>query len=101
MGSLSISEISDETQLTITTLYREILHRVPDDDGMRYYGTLLESGEITEDELGQIIFDSDESYNIRLDTAEKILVDDLIQEFFDRRATQKELDYFNHIIYVL
>ena len=54
----SINEFNPETIKTIDDVYLEILGRVADHRGMYYYGSLLESGEITIEELRQELLDS-------------------------------------------
>ena len=56
----SIDEFNPETIKTIDDLYLEILGRSADLHGMLYYGSLLESGEITIEELRQELLDSEE-----------------------------------------
>ena len=61
----SIDEFNPETIKTIDDLYLEILGRSADLHGMLYYGSLLESGEITIEELRQELLDSEE-YSLKL-----------------------------------
>ena len=61
----SIDEFNPETIKTIDDLYLEILGRSADLHGMLYYGSLLESGEITIEELRQELLDSEE-YSLNL-----------------------------------
>ena len=56
----SMDEFNPETIKTIDDLYLEILGRSADLHGMLYYGSLLESGEITIEELRQELLDSEE-----------------------------------------
>ena len=60
IGISSIDELNPETIKTIDDLYLEILGRSADLHAMLYYGSLLESGEITIEELRQELLDSEE-----------------------------------------
>ena len=50
----------DDTKKTVDDLYREILLRPADKEGFEYWGSLLESGKITKEEMRQAILNSDE-----------------------------------------
>lgn len=92
----SSSELHVNTKKTVNSLYYEILLRPADELGMRIFGSQLESGDLTEGKLRLILINSDEAYHLRLDSAEKIIMDDLIRQVFDRRATYEELEYFEY-----
>ena len=61
----SIDELNPETIKTIDDLYLEILDRSADNNGILYYGFLLETGEFTTDDVRQSLMDSAE-YDICL-----------------------------------
>ena len=50
----------DETKKTIDDLYREILRRPADSAGLEYYGSLLENGKMTRDDVKSALLKSDE-----------------------------------------
>ena len=50
----------DDTKKTVDDLYREILLRPADQEAFEYWGSLLESGKITKDEMRQGLLNSDE-----------------------------------------
>ena len=52
----------DETKKIVDDMYREILQRPADEEGFQYWGSLLESGKITKEEMRQEFFNSYE-YN--------------------------------------
>ena len=52
----------DDTKKTVDDMYREILQRPADEEGFQYWGSLLESGKITKDEMRQEFLNSYE-YN--------------------------------------
>jgi len=64
-GISSIDELNPETIKTIDDLYLEILDRTADNIGILYYGSLLETGKFTTDDIRQSLMDSAE-YDICL-----------------------------------
>ena len=66
---------------------------------MDNYATQLENGTLTEDEIRQIIFDSDEAYALRINTNERLIINDIFIDIFERQATESELEYFEKIMY--
>ncbi|MGI0010806.1 MAG: DUF4214 domain-containing protein [Nitrosopumilaceae archaeon] len=50
----------DETKKVIDDLYREILHRPADTIGLEYFGSMLESGKMTQDDLRRALLESEE-----------------------------------------
>ena len=65
IGISSIDELNPETIKTVDDLYLEILDRSADNNGILYYGSLLETGEFTTDDVRQSLMGSAE-YNICL-----------------------------------
>ena len=59
-GISSIDELNPETIKTIDDLYLEILDRTADNNGILYYGSLLETGKFTTDDIRQSLMDSAE-----------------------------------------
>ena len=53
-------KLKDETKKTIERLYKEILYRDPDQEGLEYYGSLLESKRMNVDDIKQALLQSDE-----------------------------------------
>jgi len=92
----ALNELEDNSKNIVHKLYQDILYRNADDEGLRYYASQLESGKMTEDDIRLTLFNSEEGYNIRVNTNEKRLVNDLYSEFFHRHATQFELDYYEN-----
>ena len=60
IGISSIDELNPETIKTVDDLYLEILDRSADNNGILYYGLLLETGEFTTDDVRQSLMDSAE-----------------------------------------
>jgi len=90
-----LSELSVESKNIVQKLYQELLFRNADQEGLRLYATLLDNEILTEEEVRQEIFESDEATNKRVDSDYKRTIDDLFIEIFERSATQEELDYFD------
>ena len=65
VGISSMDELNPETIKTIDDLYLEILDRSADNNGILYYGSLLETGVFTTDDIRQSLMDSAE-YDICL-----------------------------------
>ena len=53
--------LKDNTKKIINDLYMEILFRLPDEDGLKYHGMLLESGRFTIDDIRFELLNSEES----------------------------------------
>ena len=60
IGISSIDELNPETIKTVDDLYLEILDRSADNNGILYYGFLLETGKFTTDDIRQSLMDSAE-----------------------------------------
>ena len=99
METKSLVELSNYSKTTIHKIYLEILYRQADESGLRYYATQLENGTLTEDEIRQIIFDSDEAFALRINTNERLIINDIFVDIFERQATESELEYFEKIMY--
>ena len=52
-----------KTKNVINELYLKILGRPADEDGFQYWGSLLESGKITKDEMRQALLEYQEEFN--------------------------------------
>ena len=52
------SQLTQETRKTVDDLYRKILGRPADNDGLKHWGTLLESGKITKKEMKEEFLNS-------------------------------------------
>jgi hypothetical protein len=53
--------LNDKIKKIINDLYMEILFRLPDEDGLKYHGMLLESGRFTIDDIRFELLNSEES----------------------------------------
>lgn len=64
----TIDELDSSTKHVIDDLYRGILNRPADIQGLQNYGTMLENVELTIEEIEEYIYNSEESLSIRLST---------------------------------
>jgi len=90
-----LSELSIESKNIVQKLYQELLYRTADQEGLRFYATLLDNEILTEEEVRNEIFESNEATAKRIDSGYKRTINDLFIEIFERNATQEELDYFD------
>ena len=69
-----VEELDDETKKIIDDLYREILLRPADAEAFEYWGSLLESEEITNLELRKAILKSQEAIALKRYNSENIVL---------------------------
>ena len=60
VGRKKVDELKDKTKKTIDKLYLKILGRHADKDGMEFFGTMLETGRATKNEIINDLLRSDE-----------------------------------------
>ena len=53
-------DLKYETRIAVNELYKELLFRTVDSDGLAYYGSLLEANKITTEDLRNILLESEE-----------------------------------------
>ena len=92
----------------VDDLYREILLRSADEQGLLHYSTLLENEKITIDEIKIILLNSDERKTILLlseiksldeiDPKTKKIVDDLYREILLRSADEQGLLHYSTLL---
>lgn len=58
--SKNLEDLKDESKKTIDGLYREILRRPADEIGLQHYGSLLEQGKMTVEDIRRALLNSDE-----------------------------------------
>jgi hypothetical protein len=63
----SLSEINNQTKKTVDDLYREILYRPADPQGLQYYALLLDSGKMTKEDVRNALLNSTERKSMNLD----------------------------------
>ena len=101
---IDYKKIKSENQRIIDDLYREILFRPADPDGLQYYASQLESGKITPQEIKTILLESEEKKYLlsptelkpldELSIESKNIIDDLYREILFRPADPDGLQYF-------
>ena len=102
------SQRFDDESKIIDDLYREILHRPVDLEGLRYYSPLLQEEKITVDEIREALKNSEEFKTQLLPDEIKTLdelsentkkqVNDLYFEILGREADPQGLQHFGSLI---
>ena len=101
---IDYKKIKSENQRIIDDLYREILFRPADPDGLQYYASQLESGKITPQEIKTLLLESEEKKYLlsptelkpldELSIESKNIIDDLYREILFRPADPDGLQYY-------
>ena len=101
-------EIKTENGRIIDELYREILLRPADQEAFVYWGSLLDSGAITVEEIRTEILNSNEKKYLLLsqeskkveglDDETKKIIDDLYREILLRPADQEAFVYWGSLL---
>ena len=101
-------EFETKEQKVVDDLYREILYRPADSTGLEYYSMILRDGEISENDLREILLNSDEFKTLLLpkDTKSideleddiKISIDKIYQELLHRSVDSKGLFHFGNLL---
>ena len=101
-------EIKTKNEKIIDDLYREILLRPADTEAFEYWGSLLETGTITVDEIRTEILNSDEKKSVltvqemktveELDDETKKIIDDLYREILLRPADTEAFEYWGSLL---
>jgi ribosome-associated toxin RatA of RatAB toxin-antitoxin module len=92
----TVNDLKSETKDIINKIYLQFLGRNSDQIGMEYYGSLLESKKITVSEIEQLLFNSDESLRIRLNSDDKRQLDAIYFEILGKHMSNSELDYHSY-----
>ena len=95
---LSITELKEESKLQIDNLYKEILQRSADKEGLEHFGTLLELEKLSLEEIEEQLFNSQESLSIRISLPANKLIDDLYMEVNGRHADWDTLNYYVQLL---
>jgi len=98
----------NETEKIIDDLYRNILKRPADKEGLIHYGNLVQQGELSIDELKQILLQSDERKSLldfdewktetELNETTKKIINDLYQEILSRPVDTRGLEYYGSLM---
>jgi len=97
-----------ESQHAVDQLYREILQRPADIEGLNHYSSLIDKNEISIDELKQILLQSDESKKLLLHSEKKsldelsettiIIIDEIYLDILQRKADSLGLTHFGSLL---
>ena len=93
--------ISDETKTIINNLYLDVLDRSVDKNGLAGWGLLLENKLITEEEIKEKLYNSEEYFAREIIDTEQAIQEQYeknVREIFalalDKEPTQEELEYY-------
>ncbi|KAF6245756.1 SRPBCC family protein [Nitrosopumilus sp. b2] len=92
----------DIYERTVDSIYQQILNRPADNEGLLHYSTLLRAEQITEQDLREILLNSEEkSMKVKaideLDNQTKITINDLYEKFLLRAADPEGLKHFGNL----
>jgi len=91
-------ELDPTTKKTVNDLYTTILGRPADPQGLSYYGSLLENGKMTQDDIRNALSNSDEAAAMRIHTLSDRKLDILYEEIFHVHVDQKTLDHYSPLL---
>ena len=91
-------ELDPKTRKIVDDIYKKVLFRSADPGGMSYYGSLLESGKMTADDVKQALYNSDEAAENRIHTKTERELDILYQDIFHKRVDQNTIDHYEPLI---
>ena len=93
---------------TVDEMYREILYRPADSEGLEYYGSMLETGKMTIDEIRNSLNSSAEKKSLldpmewiiteNLKEESKKLIEELYLEILYRPADSEGLEYYGSML---
>lgn len=93
-----ISELENDTIDEINEIYKKILQREVDEQGLEHYGTLLELKKLSIKEIEETLFNSEEALSIRISLPNMKLVDDLHVNMTGKHADWETLYYYVDLI---
>ena len=94
----TVDELDEETISVISDLYRKILLRQADPEGLQHYGSLLESG-FTLDEIETMFLESAEGKNAAFNDPVRGKIIDVYKLIFDEREpSDSEVDHYHKMI---
>ena len=89
-------------EITVDSIYQEILNREADKEGLSYFSPLLRDGQITEQDIRTILLDSEEK-TIEQKTIEQLneetinVINDLYEKILLREADPEGLVHFGNL----
>ena len=79
----TVNELKQNTKETIDDTYQELLFRSVDQQGLEYFGSLLEAGKITQRDIKIQILNSTEGKSILLNDPNREIIGDIYRDLFD------------------
>ena len=96
---IDYAEFSDnKTNKIIDDIYREILLRPADQEGLQYWGSLLENKKIDKLELRKNILKSQESLDLKRFDTTATSIHDLFEDILGQEPTYDELTYYKYLV---
>jgi ribosome-associated toxin RatA of RatAB toxin-antitoxin module len=93
----------DVFEIAINALYQEILDRPVDEEGLSYFSPLLRDGQITEQEIRIILFNSEERVSMQMKPIDELsnetinIINDLYGKILFRESDSEGLLYFGNL----
>ena len=87
----------------VDALYQEILDRPADEEGLLHFSPLLRDGQITEQDIRSILFNSEERASMQMKTIDELneetinVINDLYEKILLREADPEGLLYFGNL----
>lgn len=94
----SLDEISYDNKTIVRELYNEILKRSADDDGLVYWGSLLESEYFDQNSVRKMILKSQEAIDLKRHDDTRGIIKDLYLEILNREPSYSELAHYKYLI---
>jgi len=91
-------ELKPQTIEILDRLYNQTLGRLPDPQGLTYYGSLLEASKMTQDDVRKALYNSDEAAAMRIHTKTERELDILYEEIFHRHVDQQTIDHYEPLL---
>ena len=88
----------------VDSLYREILNRPADIDGLLHFSSLLDSGKMSEDDIRTELLNSQERKSMNFKSIDELsdqtknTIDDLYEKILLRKADPEGMQYFGNLL---
>ena len=99
-----ILKVSENNRILIDEIYRELLLRPVDNEGIVYWGLLLQNESFTEEEIRKQIYESPEAHNVRSSDPDTVIQENLekivieVYNEFGKEPSPEELEYFTKLL---
>ncbi len=94
----------DVYEKTVNSIYQKILNRPADKEGLSQYAILLKNEQITEQDLQDILFNSEERASMEMKTIAELnpktitAIDDLYEKILLRPSDSEGMKYFGNLL---